>query len=36
MIEIHDLILACTVLPWHKEPTTQQLTAFILGGTQYA
>ncbi|MBS0950226.1 hypothetical protein JK159_07605 [Weissella minor] len=36
LIEIHDLILACTVLPWHKEQTTQQLMAFILGGAQYA
>lgn len=35
-IEIHDLIHACTVLPWRKAQTTQQLMAFILGGVQYA
>lgn len=35
-IEIHDLIHDCTVLPWRKEQTTQQLMAFIIGGVHYA
>lgn len=35
-LEIYDLVLDCTVLPWHKDQTTQQLMAFILGGIQYA
>ncbi len=35
-IEIHDLLMESTILPWHKEQTTQQLMTFILGGVQYA
>ncbi|WP_419154224.1 hypothetical protein [Weissella viridescens] len=34
--EIYDLIMASTILPWHKEQTTRQLMTFILGGACYA
>lgn len=35
-LEIYDLVLDCTVLPWRKDQTTQQLIQYILGGIQYA
>lgn len=36
MVEIYNLIFDCTVLPWRKDQTTQQLIQYILGGIKYA
>lgn len=36
IVEIYNLIFDCTVLPWRKDQTTQQLIQYILRGIQYA